>query len=173
MDFPEVVAVLDGLEAVGVRYWLAGGWAVDALAGAQTRTHCDLDLLVCSSDLATVEAALAERGYERADESELPAFLILRDGHKQQVDLYLVSFDSDGHCWQSYSPRRWDYFSADDLAGRGRIGNRDLPCLSPDAQFQQFLGYEWGDSARHDLRVLHQVSGRPLPPGVGRSSPSS
>ena len=169
-----MVAILDDLEAVGVRYWLAGGgWAIDSLAGSQTRAHRDLDLLVCASDLATVEAALAPRGYERADESELPAFLILRDSREQQVDLYLVSSDSDGHCWQSYSPRRWDYFSADDLAGRGRIDGREFPCLSADAQFRQFLGYEWGDSALHDLGVLRQVFGRPLPPGIGTSSPSA
>ncbi|MGH2976672.1 MAG: nucleotidyltransferase domain-containing protein [Solirubrobacterales bacterium] len=173
MEFSEVVAILDDLELSDVRYWLAGGWAIDALAGSQTRPHRDLDVLVCSSDLATVEAVLALRGYQRADESELPAFLILRNGREQQVDLYLVAFDSVGHCWQSYSPRRWDYFSADDLAGRGRVRNRELPCLSPDAQFRQFLGYEWGESALHDLGVLHQVCGRPLPPGVGESLPSA
>ena len=57
--------------------------------------------------------------------------------------------------------------------GEGEIDGREFPCLSADAQFRQFLGYEWGDSALHDLGVLHQVFGRPLPPGIGTSSPSA
>jgi lincosamide nucleotidyltransferase A/C/D/E len=34
------------LDQEGVRAWLDGGWAVDALLGRQTRLHSDLDLAV-------------------------------------------------------------------------------------------------------------------------------
>ena len=40
----EVLAVLQALNASGCRYWLEGGWGVDALAGRQTRTHRDVDI---------------------------------------------------------------------------------------------------------------------------------
>lgn len=41
----------DALELIdlrqrGVRWWVDGGWVVDALVGAQIRTHDDLDLAV-------------------------------------------------------------------------------------------------------------------------------
>jgi lincosamide nucleotidyltransferase A/C/D/E len=44
MALAEVMRVLRALEAAGVRYWLEGGWGVDALAGRQTRPHRDLDI---------------------------------------------------------------------------------------------------------------------------------
>lgn len=42
----EVLAVVAWLEAAGVVYQVNGGWAVDALAGRQTRTHRDVDVFV-------------------------------------------------------------------------------------------------------------------------------
>ncbi len=36
MRLSEVAAVLDALEAVGVRHWVVGGWGVAALVGHRT-----------------------------------------------------------------------------------------------------------------------------------------
>jgi polyisoprenoid-binding protein YceI len=36
--------VLDALHRVGCRFWVEGGWGVDALVGRQTRPHRDLDI---------------------------------------------------------------------------------------------------------------------------------
>ena len=46
MNAEEVLRILDALEDKGVRYWLSGGWGVDALAGRQTRPHDDLDIAI-------------------------------------------------------------------------------------------------------------------------------
>jgi len=40
----EILDVLKALTAVGCRFWLEGGWDVDALVGRQTRPHRDLDI---------------------------------------------------------------------------------------------------------------------------------
>jgi lincosamide nucleotidyltransferase A/C/D/E len=40
----EVLDVLAALAALGRRFWLEGGWGVDALVGHQTRAHRDLDV---------------------------------------------------------------------------------------------------------------------------------
>src|SRR5437773_12134200 len=98
----DVVEILESLTVAGVPWWVAGGWAIDALVGEQTRDHHDVDVMVPADSLATVESSLAELGYARADESEVPAFLILRDPHERQVDLYLLQFDSAGDGWQEY-----------------------------------------------------------------------
>src|SRR4051794_25159397 len=60
---PEVLEVLTALEEAGCRFWIAGGWGVDALVGAQTREHRDLDLAIDAAREAGVLAALAGLGY--------------------------------------------------------------------------------------------------------------
>jgi aminoglycoside-2''-adenylyltransferase len=50
----EVAALLDG---AGVRWWVVGGWAVDAFTGA-SREHEDIDVGFFRSDLAAVLAHL-------------------------------------------------------------------------------------------------------------------
>jgi lincosamide nucleotidyltransferase A/C/D/E len=161
----DVVEVLESLTAADVPWWVAGGWAVDALVGEETRPHDDVDVMVPVAALPTVEASLGQLGFARADESELPAFLILRDPRGRQVDLYLVQLDSAGDGWQEYSPRKWDRFSAAELSGTGVIEGMTVRCLSPAALLRQFLGYTWGDKAIHDLTTLHRARGAPLPPG--------
>lgn len=162
----DVVEVLESLTVAHVPWWVAGGWAVDALVGEQTRTHDDVDVMVPADALPTVEACLAGLGFARADESELPAFLILRDARGRQVDLYLLQFDPVGRGWQRYSATKWDHFAPAELCAVGVIEGMDVRCLSADALFRQFLGYTWGEKAIHDLAALHRVCGTPLPPGV-------
>jgi hypothetical protein len=51
----EVAAVLDGLP---VRWWIAGGWAVDLFVGSPTREHDDVDVAVLRPDQLAVRAHL-------------------------------------------------------------------------------------------------------------------
>ncbi len=44
MALKEVLTVLQALDGVGCRYWLEGGWGIDALVGRPTRPHRDLDV---------------------------------------------------------------------------------------------------------------------------------
>jgi lincosamide nucleotidyltransferase A/C/D/E len=167
MRSDDVLAILAGFDGEGLTWWVAGGWAVDALLGEETRPHNDLDLLVRTSELARIESVLAGMGFTRSDESELPAFLILRDESGRQVDLYLVDLDASGDGWQSFAEGKWDHFAKADLAGVGRIQSREVRCLSAAALFRQFLGYRWTDKARHDLQRLHDRCGTPIPPDMG------
>ena len=50
MDAHRVIAVMTALRDSGARCWVAGGWAVDALARHQTRPHADLDIAVDAAD---------------------------------------------------------------------------------------------------------------------------
>jgi lincosamide nucleotidyltransferase A/C/D/E len=167
MRSDDVLAILARLDAKGLGWWVAGGWAVDALAGEETRPHEDLDLVVLNGELAKIESVLAGMGFTRADESELPAFLILRDESGHQVDLYLVDLDRSGDAWQCFSQGKRDYFAQADLAAVGRLQTRDVRCLSAEALFRQFLGYRWAETARHDLQLLHDRCGSPIPPDMG------
>ncbi|MCX7019187.1 MAG: hypothetical protein WCK47_05500 [bacterium] len=55
----DVFALLDILEKNGVRGWLHGGWAIDALTG-QGRLHGDIDLFARQRDRGRITALLAE-----------------------------------------------------------------------------------------------------------------
>jgi Aminoglycoside-2''-adenylyltransferase len=44
MTAADVVTLMRALDADAVQVCLSGGWAIDALLGAQTRRHADLDL---------------------------------------------------------------------------------------------------------------------------------
>jgi lincosamide nucleotidyltransferase A/C/D/E len=46
-----LVDLLQLFESAGIEVWLDGGWAVDALLGAQTRPHKDVDIILRLADL--------------------------------------------------------------------------------------------------------------------------
>lgn len=57
--------------AVDVRWWVAGGWALDLFVGTQSRAHEDLDVGVLRRDAARVLAALPGWEFFEAQEGSL------------------------------------------------------------------------------------------------------
>jgi hypothetical protein len=41
MNLAKVLAVLDAIRSVGCRFWIEGGWGIDALVDQQTGPHRD------------------------------------------------------------------------------------------------------------------------------------
>ncbi len=64
MPWAEVSVVLDALDAAGCRWWLEGGWGVDALVGTPTCIHRDLDIDLHAADEPAALAVLADLGYQ-------------------------------------------------------------------------------------------------------------
>jgi len=46
----DVLNLCKGLETQGVKIWIDGGWAVDALLGKQSRPHEDVDIVIQEKD---------------------------------------------------------------------------------------------------------------------------
>ena len=168
MEVSDVLMVLDGLEAEGVRSWIDGGWGVDALAGTQTRGHEDLDLVVQDADCRRAERVLAELGYVRDSTADpgLPARLVVRDGQGHQVDLHPIVRDQQGNGWQPLGNGAWGAYPADGLIGVGTVGDRRVHTLTPELQLRHHLGYPNSENDRHDLQLLAEQFGLCLPPGL-------
>jgi lincosamide nucleotidyltransferase A/C/D/E len=169
MNPRQVLRVLDRLDAEGVTVWLDGGWGVDALLGEQTRPHDDLDLAIARGDCPRAQEALAALGFHHAPEVEpgLPARLVLRTSDGSHVDLHPLVMDVDGNGWQELPDGGWGLYPADGLRGHGEIAGRPVLCTTPELQLRHHLGYRLADRDRHDLRLLAERFGLPLPPHIG------
>ena len=88
-----------------------------------------------------------------------------RDRRGRRVDLHLVVFDGAGNAWQELGAGAWGLYTASDLDATGEIGGRRVPCISARLQLQHHLGYALRETDRHDLAVLAEHCGVPLPPG--------
>ena len=141
-DVLEVLEVLDALD--GLRYWVAGGWGVDALLGAQTRKHDDLDVAIDRADVAAAARRLEELGFRHAADIEpgLPARFVLRDDRGCQVDLHPLRFDENGDGWQELPEARRGLYPGAELGVEGTIAGRRVPCISPALQLEHHAGYE-------------------------------
>jgi lincosamide nucleotidyltransferase A/C/D/E len=163
MDPEAVLEVVQLLEAAGVTCWLDGGWGVDALLGAQSRPHRDLDLIVRVADLGRIRSALGARGFApRPGGSERN--VVFADSAGLAVDVHAIDFDSRGYgVFRLPDGRRWP-FPPSAFAGVGRVLGRELRCLSAEAQVQcHGQGYAPLEKDLADMQRLQERFGVVLP----------
>jgi lincosamide nucleotidyltransferase A/C/D/E len=150
--------VLDRFDRAGLWYCIEGGWGVDALLGEQTREHRDLDLGVRLEDVDSICTVLTK--VER-DDSEWPSSVVLEDPAGRRVDAHPLSFDEAGDGWQanpSGDPYRWP---REHLDARGRIGGREVRCITPELQVR-WHGHEGFDAVDwQDMNALAARFGLP------------
>ncbi|HET9872179.1 MAG TPA: lincomycin resistance protein LmrB [Propionibacteriaceae bacterium] len=152
MQADQVLPVLDIFARIGTRAWVAGGWAVDAVVGRQTRPHGDLDLAVDAEQLPDTITALQSAGFVVTVDA-LPSRLELRASDGRCVDLHPVRFLSDGSGVQDGLGEETFCYSADGFA-TGTIGAVEVACLSTAQQLAFREGYEPRDVDLHDVRLL-------------------
>jgi len=157
MRTEDVLTVLDALDRAGVRYWLGGGWGVDALHGQCTRDHRDLDLAVDADTLSAARGALEQLGFV-PETDWLPVRLELAGGPGGWVDLHPVRFDTTGDGTQQGLDGATFAYPAADLV-TGQIGDRQVPCISSRLQVAFHSGYEPRPQDLHDLALLTPRAG--------------
>ncbi|HET7338427.1 MAG TPA: aminoglycoside nucleotidyltransferase [Candidatus Dormibacteraeota bacterium] len=126
----DAAEILGMVERLGVRIWIDGGWAVDALLGRQTRHHADLDIVIEQKDLDAVVGMFKTRGYRSAHRNNShPWNFALGDGVRREVDLHVVVIDEQGNgiCGP---PANFDVYPAAALTGIGAIHGRIVRCVS-------------------------------------------
>jgi lincosamide nucleotidyltransferase A/C/D/E len=156
----------------GLRFWLDGGWGVDALLGTETRPHSDLDVAIDKRHLDDAVRRLGAHGFAHAAEVEpgLPARYVLRDERGRQVDLHVLAFEA-GDGWQTLPDGGRGRYPGSELGFVGEIGGVEVPCISPALQLCHHLGYEPSDRDRRDMQPLADKFGLELPAALKGSDP--
>ncbi len=161
MRTSDAAAVLSNIQAAGLTVWVDGGWGVDALIGAETRSHKDLDVIVAKPDAQTLHAALEDMGFELVVGDRAAG--LYRDAVDVSVDVTTVEFDAHGRARCRTKTGGDHVYERGALDGRGEIGGVAVSCLSPDAQVQAHTGYRPRAEDRHDVSLLREHFGVALP----------
>ena len=163
MHAEDVYQVIKALDAAGVDVWLDGGRGVDALLGKQTRDHDDLDVVISLAEVELAKRALARLGMV-SSLNELPTRFVARDAQDRRVDFHTVSFDAEGGGVQRLQDGESFRYPSEGFAGLGLVGGHEFRCLTPEVQVLVHLGYEPRETDYHDMRLLGERFGIPLPP---------
>ncbi|MFJ3946329.1 nucleotidyltransferase domain-containing protein [Streptomyces griseoaurantiacus] len=166
MSAKDVVALVERLESHGVDACIGGGWGVDALLGEQTRPHADLDVWAPAAQLEGLFRAFAGAGVDRIFPwpNDRPWNFVLHDGAGRRVDLHLYEPLADGSLHYG-SVVEGGPFPAEALAGHGSIAGTAVRCESAEWAVRWHTGYEVREVDRHDVPLLCQKFGIPLPEG--------
>ena len=158
-----VIEVLDAFQAAGVRTWLIGGWAIDALVGVQRRPHDDLDLLVTEPDAGRASALLAGLGYP--GHVAAPGSTYMVDAAGRQVDVHVIAVRPDGSAvYRMDNGSPWVY-AAGSLEGRGTVLGRPVACVTPEQMMlEHTIGYALDAVHQADVVALAAAFGLSVPP---------
>ncbi|WP_194896229.1 nucleotidyltransferase domain-containing protein [Catenulispora pinisilvae] len=158
MTADDVLEVLARLSEAGADHWIGGGWGIDALVGAQSREHRDLDLMHRLDQEPAVLAALARAGFAETLDWR-PVRFAMADASGREIDLHPLVFGEDGSAVQaSLDPERPFAYPASCFV-TGAVAGQVVPCLSAAQQVYFHQGYEPTDRDRHDMTRLRQAFG--------------
>lgn len=156
----EAAGLCRGLDAYGVRFWVIGGWGVDALLRRETRAHKDLDVLVLLDDLPALRRMLDADGFTQKlvwEESQwvdgAPTAFVAADARGRELDVHVVEAGPDGRLVQRYdSP--WPL--PDTITAHGVVAGLDVNCVSRQTQVAMHTGYPLPAGHVRDVELLHE-----------------
>jgi lincosamide nucleotidyltransferase A/C/D/E len=155
MSLSDVIAVLAAVRSVGCRFWLEGGWGVDALVGHQTRPHRDVDLDFDAEFETDLLEVLAGLGYA-VETDWRPNRVELVAARGRWVDLHPLVIDANGDARQAALDGGWHEFDKSWFT-TGSLGGVPVPCMSVEAQRLFHSGYERREVDLLDLSVLERL----------------
>jgi lincosamide nucleotidyltransferase A/C/D/E len=140
-----------------------GGWGVDALLGAQTREHHDLDVLVLGEDLSALaevfddEGLVVEHVWEAenrwldVDGTRWPTAFVAANEQGAELDVHLIEVHGSDVVALCNVPWPLD---GESLEGRGTISGRPVDCVSARTQVAMHRDYELPETHQRDLAHL-------------------
>ncbi len=169
----ELLRVLAALSVEGLPHWVAGGWGLDILAGAQTRRHGDLDLLIDRFDavLPDVARVLEGIGYRRLSDlggiAWFPRAAVFEDEAHHHIEVVGVDRAVLDAGRRLFGPPEEGTPPGDDLAEvpaalvtKATYRSIHVPCLSVAAQRFFHTGYRRRPQDLHATTVLEMIERR-------------
>ena len=156
MSMAEVLVVLDAVRSIGCRFWLEGGWGVDALVGRQTRPHRDVDVDFDAAYEDAVMEVLTGLGYS-IETDWRPNRVELSAPGSRWVDLHPLVVDENGDARQAALDGGWHELHRSWFT-TGILGGVTVPCVSVEAQQQFRTGYQLRTVDLHDLAQLERLT---------------
>ena len=158
MKSADVVELIQLMEQYGIEVYIDGGWGVDALLGAQTRPHSDLDIALPHKYVPQLRKLLATRGYEELPRNDArDCNFVLGDAKGHELDVHSYTFDDDGKNVQGIA------YMPEHLTGTGSIGGYSVKCISPQWMVKFHSGYELNENDYRDVLALCRRFGFSLP----------
>lgn len=162
MNRDAVAELYRALEEAGVDIWIDGGWAVDALAGRETRPHSDLDVAVEARNLVALRRVLTDRGYRDTPTPDETIWnFVVADPAGHRVDVHVVELDDS--LGVLAEPRAGIAYPAGALTGVGRLGTTTVRCIRADILLRFKTSYPPRPKDRHDVAVLCALLGEAVP----------
>ena len=163
MNSVDVIDLYTTLENLGVETWIDGGWGVDALLGAQTRPHKDLDIAIQQKDVPMLRQVLQMRGYRDIKLEDAKAWnFVLGDENSREIDVHVIVFDDQGD--GLYGPaENGEMYPAASLTGKGDIEGYTVRCISPEWMVKFHSGYQLKEKDFRDVSALCRKFGIDLP----------
>lgn len=155
-----IAELASALNVSPVRYWLMGGWAVDAHLGRTTRQHSDVDFAVFLADRAALTDALGQHGRVPAPGGE-PAGEFFEGGACRVEITYLAETLTGEVVTPSFE--FWPYLSGA-FDAQVVVGGVVVPVMSFEAlidtklHWQDQLGEPMRPQDRADLDALRALT---------------
>lgn len=184
----ELIRIVDALDSVGVRYWIVGGWGLDALIGCETRRHNDVDVLIddYTHQMPRVAAALAGLGYRRGrplgGTPWFPDAEVFDDDSMHHVEVLSLgeSATDEALARGLIAPDKRRVLEGDGHPGfsaLGGVGGRSVPTVSVEWQRLFHSGYTGRPKEAHaealtrvlERRVAAARADEPLVPVTSRA----
>jgi lincosamide nucleotidyltransferase A/C/D/E len=152
-DVLEILAMFDHAK---IEVWIEGGWGVDALLGAQSRDHGDLDLVVDAPRSDDARRVLEGNAFVCIYD-DAPGRFSYQDARGREVDLSVAAADRYGDRWNlNRRIGRGDPDYPFECFVSGWIGGQRVQCLGPETQVLHHQGYEPEDVDRWDMGLLRE-----------------
>ncbi len=164
----ELLLVVESLEHLGLGYWLAGGWGVDALVQRQTRRHKDIDIIIEDFERNEPKArqAFLALGFDHVKMDQggvwMPWRSNFEDRAGHRIELLAIDWAHLNDVF-SLAPEPRHPMSSQDLAGEvltvGTLNGRSIPCLTRSAQLLFHTGFPLENAGTTDVSLLQTEFG--------------
>jgi len=158
MSSTDVVDLYTNLENIGIKIWIDGGWAVDALLEKETRQHSDLDIAIQRKDIIQFREYLQTQGYEEIERDEDKKWdFVLADSKGHEIDVHSFNLDEGGLIVEK------DEYPDGSLDGFGVIGGYRVRCVAPKYLIQFHTRHQPKEKDFKDVFALCEKFGIEIP----------